>query len=55
MRSHQFSDEEVNSIIDKIDRLLTKGIIKETSHEEKYIYFSNCHVSYKQRGNQINT
>ena len=29
-RSPQFSDEEINWIKDEIDKLLTKGVIKET-------------------------
>ena len=33
--SPKFSDEEINFIKDEIDKLLTKGIIKETCHEEK--------------------
>ena len=34
-RSPKFSDEEINLIKDEIDKLHTKGIIKETCHEEK--------------------
>ena len=34
-RSPKFSDEEINLNKDEIDKLHTKGIIKETCHEEK--------------------
>ena len=40
-RSPKFSDEEINLIKDEIDKLLTKGIIKETYHEEKE-FVSQC-------------
>ena len=34
-RSPKFSDEEINLIEDEIDKLLIKGIMKETCHKEK--------------------
>ena len=40
-RSPKFLDEEINLIKDEIDKLLTKGIIKETYHEEKE-FVSQC-------------
>ena len=48
-RSPKFSDEEINSIKDEIDKLLTKGITKETCHEEKG-FVSPIFMSHKSNG-----
>ena len=48
-RSLQFSDEEINLIKDEIDKLFTKGVIKETCHEEKE-FVSPIFVSHKSNG-----
>ena len=48
-RSPQFSDEEINLIKDEIDNLLTKGIIKETCHEEKK-FVSPIFIYHKSNG-----
>ena len=48
-RSAKFSDEEINLIKDEIDKLLTKGIIKETCHEENE-FVSPIFTSHKRNG-----
>ena len=48
-RSPQFSDEGSNLIKDEIDKLLTKGVIKETCHEEKE-FVSPIFISHKSNG-----
>ena len=48
-RSPKFSDEEINLIKDEINKLLTKGIIKETCHEEKE-FVSPIFISHKSNG-----
>ena len=45
-RSTKFSYEEINLIKDWIDKLLSKGIIKETCHEEKK-FVSPITISHK--------
>ena len=51
-RSPEFSDEEINLINDETDKLLTKGVIKETCHEEKE-FVSPIFISHK--SDHINT
>ena len=46
-RSPKFSDEEITLIKNEVDKHLSKGIIKETCHEEKEFFFSNFHISWK--------
>ena len=48
-RSPKFSDEEINLIKDEIDKLLSKGIMKETCHEDKE-FVSPIFVSHKING-----
>ena len=48
-KSPKFSDEEINLIKDEIDKLLTKGIIRETCHEEKE-FVSPIFISHKSNG-----
>ena len=48
-RSPQFSDEGSNLIKDEIDKLLTKGVIKETCHEEKE-FVSPIFICHKSNG-----
>ena len=53
-RFSQFSDEDINLIKDEIDKLLTKGMIKETCHEENK-FVSPISISRKNSfRNQIN-
>ena len=49
VKSPQFSDDEINLIRNEIDKLLTKGIIKETCHEEKE-FGSPIFISHKSNG-----
>ena len=44
-----FSNEEINLIEDLIDKLLTKGIIRETIHEEKE-FVSLIFISHESNG-----
>ena len=48
-RSPKFSDEESNLIKNEIDKCLSKGIIKETCHEEKE-FVSPIFISHKSNG-----
>ena len=48
-RSPKFSGEEINLIKDEIDKLLSKGIIKETCHEDKE-FVSPIFASHKING-----
>ena len=48
-RSFQCSDEEINLIKDETDKLLTKGVIKETCHKEKE-FVSPIFISHKSNG-----
>ena len=48
-RSPKYSDEEIHLIKDKTDKLLTKGIVKETCHEEKE-FVSPIFISHKSNG-----
>ena len=48
-RSPKFLDEEINLIKDEIDKLLTKGIIKETCHETKE-FVSPIFIFHKSNG-----
>ena len=48
-RSLKFSDEESNLIKNEIDKCLSKGIIKETCHEEKE-FVSPIFISHKSNG-----
>ena len=48
-RSPKFSDEEINLIKDEIDKLLTKGVVKETCHEEKE-FVSPIFISHSNGG-----
>ena len=45
----KFSNEEINLIKDGIHKLLIKGIIKETCHEEKE-FVSPIFISHKSNG-----
>ena len=48
-RSFQCSDEEINLIKDETEKLLTKGVIKETCHKEKE-FVSPIFISHKSNG-----
>ena len=48
-RSPKFSDEEIDLIKDETDKLLTKGVIKETCHEEKE-FVSPIFIPHKSNG-----
>ena len=48
-RSPKFSDEEINLIKNEIDKRLSKGVIKETYHEEKE-FVSPIFIFHKSNG-----